>query len=77
MLVNKTNQLIEEVNELKSSYMEVLGSEMFEYMDENTFGMVKKMFNLMNTSMELMKEQAEVIEGINKKLDKLLSRKES
>lgn len=77
MLVDKTNQLIEEVNELKDSYMKMFGSDMFEYMNEDTFGMVKKMFNLMNTSMEVIKEQAEVIEVIDKKLDKLLSRKES
>ena len=77
MLVNKTNQLIEEANELKGSYMKMFGSDMFEYMDENTFGMFKKSFNLMNTLMEVIKEQAEVIEGIDKKLDKLLEGKES
>ena len=77
MLVNKTNQLIEEVNELKDSYMTVFGSEMFNYMDENTFGLFKKSFDLMNTSMEVIKEQAKVIESINEKLDKLLARKES
>ena len=65
MLVNKTNQLIEEVNELKDSYMKMFGSEMFDYMDENTFVLFKKSFDL------------KVIESINKKLDKLLARKES
>ena len=77
MLVNKTNQLIEEVNELKDSFMTMIGSEMLESMDESEFVMFKKMFNLMNTSMEVVKEQAEVIESINEKLDKLLARKES
>ena len=77
MLVDKTNQLIEEVNELKGSYIKMFGPDMFEYMNEDTFEMVKKMFNLMNTSMEVIKEQAEVIEVIDKKLDKLLERKES
>lgn len=77
MLVNKTNQLIEEVNELKDSYMKMFGSETFDYMDENTFVLFKKSFDLINTSMEVIKEQAEVIESINKKLDKLLARKES
>ena len=77
MLVDKTNQFIEEVNELKDSYMKMFGSNMFEYVDEDTFAMVKKMFKLMNTSMEVIKEQAEVIEVIDKKLDKLRSRKES
>jgi len=77
MLVNKTNQLIEEVNELKDSYVRMINSDVFESMDENTFGIIKKSFNLVNTSMEVMKEQAEVIESINKKLDKLLTIAES
>ena len=74
MLVNKTNQLIEEVNELNDSFMTMIGSQMFNSMNEQEFVMFKKMFNLMNTSMEVVKEQAEVIESIDKKLDKLLSK---
>ena len=77
MLVNKTDQLIEEVNELKDSYMKMFGSEMFNYMDENTFVLFKKSFDLLNTSMDVIKEQAKIIENIDKKLDKLLARKES
>ena len=77
MLTNKTNQLIEEVNGLPESYMKMIGQETFNYMDENTFGLLKKLFDLTNTSMEVMKEQAKVIENIDKKLDKLLKRKES
>lgn len=77
MLVNKTNQLIEEVNELKDSYAKMFSSKMFDYMDEKTFVLLKKSFDLINTSMEVIKEQATVIENIDKKLDKLLERKES
>ena len=75
MLVIRTNQLIEEVNELKDSCMTMFCSEMFKTMDEQEFVMFKKMFHLMNTSMNVMKEQAEVIESINEKLDKLLVEK--
>ena len=77
MLVNKTNQLIEEVNEFKNSYMKMFGSEMFDHMDEKTFVLFKNLFNLLNTSMEMIKEQANVIENVDNKLDKLLERKES
>ena len=76
MLVNKTNQLIEEVNELKHSCMTMIGSEMFESMGEQEFEMFKNVFNLTNTSMKVIKEQAEIIESIDKKLDKLLAREE-
>ena len=76
MLVNKTKQLIEEVNELKVSCMAMFGSEIFERMDEQEFAMFKNVFNLIDTSMEAMKEQAEIIESIDKKLDKLLAREE-
>lgn len=42
MLVEKTNQLIEEVNELKDLCIKEMNSEMIEYMDENTFNLYKK-----------------------------------
>lgn len=77
MLVEKTNQFIEEVNELKNSCMSMIVTESLSYMTGTEFDMIKKVFNLMNTSMGVIKEQAEVIESINNKLDKLLMRKES
>lgn len=77
MLAEKTNQLIEETNELKELCIGKLGSEMFKYMDENSFLLYKKTFQLTNTSMEVIKEQAKIIDSINEKLDKLLARKES
>ena len=76
MLVNKTYQLIKEVNEVKDLCLKQIGSQI-EYIDDDTFVLYQKMFNLLNTSMEVIEEQAAVIESIDKKLDKLLSRKES
>lgn len=76
MLVNKTYQLIKEVNEVKDLCLKQIGSQI-EYIDDDTFVLYQKMFNLLNTSMEVIEEQAEVIESIDKKLDKLLARKES
>ena len=76
MLVNKANQLIEEVNEVKDLCVKQMASEM-EYMEDEVIVLYQRVIKLMNTSMEVMKEQAEVIESIDKKLDKLLERKES
>lgn len=76
MLVEKTNQLIEETNELKELCVKKLGSEMFNYMDEDSFLLYKKTFQLMSTSMDAMIEQAKMIESINEKLNKLLDKKD-
>lgn len=76
MLVNKTNQLIKEVNEVKDLYLKQVGSRI-EYISDDDFVLSKKTFKLLNTLMEAIEEQAAVIESIDKKLDKLLVRKES
>lgn len=77
MLVEKTNRLIEEVNELKDSCMSMIVTESLNYMTGTEFEMYKKTFNLLNTSMDVMSEQAKMIDQIDKKLDTLLKRKES
>ena len=77
MLVSKTNQLVKEVNELKDSYIGMINSDVIEFMDEGTFTMVKNSLKSLTTLMEVMQEQAEIIERINKKLDKLLRIAES
>lgn len=76
MLVSKTNQLIEEVNEVKDLCLKQIGPEI-EHMDGDVFALCQKALKLLNTSTEVIKEQAEVIESIDKKLDRLLQRKES
>lgn len=76
MLVKKTYQLIKEVNEVKDLCLKQIGSQI-EYIDDNGFVLYQKMFKLLNTSMEVIEEQSAVIESIDKKLDKLLARKES
>lgn len=77
MLVEKTNQLIEETNELKDLCFKQIYSDILEDMDDENLVLYTKMFKLLNTSMEVVKEQAKVIESINNKLDELLIRKES
>lgn len=76
MLVKKTYQLIKEVNEVKDLCLKQVGSRI-EYISDDDFVLSKKMFKLLNTLMEVIEEQSAVIESIDKKLDKLLARKES
>ena len=77
MLVEKTNQLIEETNKLKDLCFKQIYSDILEDMDDENLVLYAKLFKLLNTSMEVVKEQAKVIESINNKLDELLIRKES
>lgn len=76
MLVDKTNRFIEEVNEVKNLCMRQMALNM-EYMNDEAFVLLQRTIKLMNTSTEVIKEQAKVVESIDKKLDKLLARKES
>ena len=76
MLTVKTNEIIKEVNELKEIFMKQFSTDMFEDMEGDEFVAMKKTFKLMNLSMELAVEQAEVMDAINEKLDKLLAMKE-
>lgn len=76
MLVKKTYQLIKEVNEVKDLCLKQVGSRI-EYISDDDFVLNQKMFRLLNTLMEVIEEQSAVIESIDKKLDKLLARKES
>ena len=73
MLATKTNEIIKEVNEMKDIFMKSLSLDMLEDMDEDGFIAMKKCFKLMNLSMELAVEQAQVMDEINAKLDKLVA----
>ena len=70
---NKSNQLIEEVKEVKDLCLKQIGSGIV-YMDDDTIALYQKSFKLLDTSMEVLREEAEIIESINKKLDKLLKK---
>ena len=73
MLVNKTNQLIEEAKEVKDLCLKQIGSDIV-YMDNDVIALYQKSFKLLDTSMDVLREEAEIIESINKKLDKLLEK---
>lgn len=76
MLTEKTNAIIEEVNELTEIFMKQFSTDMFENMEGDEFVAMKKTFKLMDRSMDLALEQAKVMDAINEKLDKLLAMKE-
>lgn len=76
MLVERTNQLIIEVNEIKEYMFKEFGSNILDGMSEWEFALFKKLFNIMDVSMEVIEEQATVIQRIDEKLDKLLANKD-
>lgn len=74
-MLKTTLKLNEEINELKEHiFKEFLCSDSVMNMNGEQFEVYKKMFQLMNTSQELMVRQAETINEINEKLDKLLQK---
>ena len=75
MLVERTNQLIIEVDGIKECMFKEFGSDIFDGMSEQELALFKKLLNIMDVSMEVIKEQATVIQRIDEKLDKLLVKK--
>ena len=73
MLSETTIKFEKEVEELTKEIMKEFATDIFD-MDERQFDLMKKCFGLLNTSMELVKEQANTIDQINNKLDRLLEK---
>lgn len=73
MLSETTVKFEEEVKELTKEFMREFATDVFD-MDEKEFECMKKLFGLLNTSMELVKEEANTIDQINNKLDRLLEK---
>ena len=73
MLYETTVKFEEEVTKLTKGFMKEFATDIFD-MDEKQFDLMKKLFGLLNTSMELVKEQANTIDQINNKLDRLLEK---
>lgn len=74
-MLKETKRLLEEVDEFKYLCMGQIGREMLDSMDETTLELYKRMFQLVRASEDLMLKQAEMMESINTKLDKLLEKK--
>lgn len=76
MLVARVNQLIIEVNGVKEHMFKEFGSDIFENMEEQEFELFKKLLNIVDISMEVMEEQATIIQKIDEKLDELLAKRD-
>ena len=75
-MLETTNKLIEEMDELKKMAMtEVIhGNIDIDIEDMSEIKFLMKSFKALNLSMRLMKEQAEKLDSMEEKLDKLLSK---
>ena len=75
-MLETTNKLIEEMDELKKMVMtEVIhGNIVIDIEDMSEIKFLMKSFKALNLSMRLMKEQAEKLDSMEEKLDKLLSK---
>lgn len=72
-MLETTNKFIEEVNELKNEFLKEIAGDILD-MDDKSINLMKKFFGMFDTSMELCKKQAETIDEMNKKLDRLLEK---
>jgi hypothetical protein len=76
-MVKKIKQFNDEVNELKQFFItEMVKTGGLEDMPEELIIVMKRMFKLMDTAMEVTTEMGESLDSMNDKLDLLLARKE-
>ena len=75
-MLETSNKLIEEMDELKKMVMTevVNGNIDIDIEDMSEIKFLMKSFKALNLSMRLMKEQAEKLDSMEEKLDKLLSK---
>lgn len=73
MLLETSKKFENEVNELMKEFMKPRGLDIME-MDETEFALMKKCLTLVNTAIELTTEQANAIDKIDNKLDRLLAK---
>lgn len=76
MLTERTERLVEEMKELMTEYYREICAETILEMDSEEFNLVKRAIKLMNSSTELVLEQARILDGIDGKLDRLLNKME-
>lgn len=76
MLLETSIKFKDEVNELKKEFIKEIATDVMD-MDETGFILMKKLFGLLDTSVDLMHEQAKTIDLIDKKLDRLFEKKEA
>lgn len=69
-MLETTKKLVDEMKELIGDRL----ADIAEYAGTEEIAVILKCYKLWNTSLDLMLKQAEVIDGMNEKLDKLLSK---
>lgn len=76
MLERKATKIVEEINELKSVMgKQLLGLVDIECIDDEgieSLKLLSRCYKLMDSSMEYMVEQANTIDQLNRKLDKVI-----
>lgn len=74
-MYDETIKLLKEFNEVKKICVEkIFDNETLSYVSDDDIMISAKMFNLMNSSCELLLKQAEMIDSIDNKLDEILSK---
>lgn len=71
----KTDKVIDECKELMKDYVKMLGvdsMDLFKDMDFDTFNILRRSVKLMDSAYDLMSAQAQTIDSLNRKLDKVL-----
>ena len=75
-LAEKSNEVFEEINEVKKLYIrELIDEDELKNMDHQEFELVQKMLKIIDLSMDLVHEEMKAIDEIDSKLDKLLEKK--
>lgn len=75
-MTNTVRELKKNMEDMLNVCKRKIGEEMFDAdcIDVEAFELMQGMFKMCDLSMKLMEEQAETIDEINNKLDKLLER---
>lgn len=71
-MLETSKKLVKEINEIKKEYVSLIDEDTILGMDSNTLSLVQRSIKLLDLSCDLYMEQAELMEGIDDKLNKLL-----
>ena len=75
MLTKMTEEYVERVRRVEKEFINMIGAKEILDMDENELVMLKKLAMLLDDSCNLVVEQANLLDEINGKLDKLIAKK--
>ena len=73
-MLESTKKLITEIEELKEDVCKEIASDGLDSLSEKDFIMIRKLLKIIRTAENLMIDQAELMESINRKLDQLLEK---